>query len=118
VAKDRLYILKPDFAAEGGVKQFCSECAMVEGMLSFYPHLRQALDVKYIGFAKPRPEIVSELGPEHQSSPCLVVADPAKASKAAPHVKLGESNGKRFVNDPLQVCEYLAQVYGTGKPRA
>ena len=116
--KDRLYLLKPDFAAEGGVRQFCSECAMVEGMLSFYPKLRGDLDVKYIGFAKPRPEIVSELGPEHQSSPCLVVADPARAAKAAPHVKLQESNGKRFLNDPLQVCEYLAQVHGTGKPRS
>jgi len=115
--KDRLYLLKPDFAAEGGVKQFCSECA-IEGMLSFYPQLRQGLDVKYIGFTKPRPEIVAELGPEHQSSPCLVVADPARAAKAAPHVQLKESNGKRFLNDPLQVCEYLAQVHGTGKPRS
>lgn len=116
-AKDRLYLLKPDFAAEGGVRQFCSECAMVEGMLSFYPQLRESLDIKYIGFTKPRAEIVAELGPEHQSSPCLVVADPARAAKLAPHVKLGESKGKRFLSDPLQVCEYLAQVHGTGKPR-
>lgn len=116
--KDRLYLLKPDFAAEEGVRQFCSECAMVEGMLSFYPQLRQAVDVRYIGFTRPRPEIVAELGPEHQSSPCLVVADPARAAKAAPFVKLGTSNGTAFLNDPLQVCEYLAQVYGTGQPRA
>jgi hypothetical protein len=33
-------------------------------------------------------------------------------------VKVQSSNGKQFVNDPLQVCEYLAQVYGTGQPRA
>ena len=113
--KDRLYLLKPDFVADGA-KQFCSECAMVEGMLSFYPQLRQAVDVRYIGFARPRPEIVSELGPEHQSTPCLVVADPARAAKLAPHVKLQTSKGKAFVGEPLQVCEYLAQVHGGGKP--
>ena len=114
MAKDRLYLLKPDFIADG-VNQFCTECAMVEGMLSFYPHLRSQLDVKYIGFTKPRPEIVAELGPEHQSSPCLVVADPAKAARLAPGVKLQESNGKVFVNDPYLVCDYLAAALKAGK---
>jgi hypothetical protein len=115
-AKDRLYLLKPDFAADG-VKQFCSECAMVEGMLSFYPRLRDHLDVRYIGFTKPRPEIVSELGPEHQSSPCLVIADASRAAKMPPSVKAQSSNGRTFVNDPLQVCDYLAHTYGTGLAR-
>lgn len=114
--KDRLYILEPDFLADG-VKQFCTECAMVEGMLSFYPHLRSQVDVKYIAFAKPRPEIVAELGPEHQSSPCLVVADPARAAKLAPGVKLQHANGHAFVNDPYLVCDYLAATLQTGKAR-
>lgn len=113
--KDRLYLLKPDFL-DGGSKFFCAECAMVEGMLSFYPQLRANLDVKYIQFAKPRLEIVAELGPEHQSSPCLVVADPQRAARLAPNVKLQTSNGKSFVNDPHEVCEYLALTLGTGKP--
>ena len=116
VAKDRLYLLKPDFAADG-IKQFCSECAMVEGMLSFYPKLRESLDVKYIGFSKPRPEIVAEIGPEHQSSPCLVIADAKRAAKAPPSVKPQTSNGHVFVNDPYQVCDYLAHTYGTGVVR-
>lgn len=115
MARDRLYLLKPDFL-EGGARQFCSECAMVEGMLSFYPQLRQSLDVRYIGYARPRPDIVAELGPEHQSAPCLVVADPAKAARLAPHVQLQSSNGKAFVADPFLVCEYLAATLGTGRP--
>lgn len=114
MAKDRLYLLKPDFL-DGGIKQFCTECAMVEGMLSYYPHLRQELDVKYIGFARPRPDIVAELGPEHQSSPCLVVADPARAARLAPGVKLQQANGKAFVNDPYLVCDYLAATLNAGK---
>jgi hypothetical protein len=113
--KDRLYLLKPDFL-DGGNKFFCAECAMVEGMLSFYPQLRSQLDVKYIAYAKPRPEIVSELGAEHQSSPCLVVADAQRAARLAPNVPLQSSNGKSFVNDPHLVCNYLAATLGTGKP--
>ena len=114
MAKDRLYLLKPDFSADG-VKQFCAECAMVEGMLSFYPRLRDQLEVKYVGFTRPRPEIVAELGPHHQSSPVLVIADGKRAAKAPPSVKVQSSNGHAFVNDPYQVCDYLAHTYGTGK---
>ena len=113
--KDRLFLLKPDFS-DAGFKQFCSECAMVEGMLSFYPHIRKSLDIKYINFTRPRPEIVAELGPENQSAPVIVLADPATAKKAQ-NVKPKNHNGKSFLNDPYEVCEYLAAVHGVGRPR-
>jgi hypothetical protein len=87
---------------------------MVEGMLSFYPKLREAVDVRYVGFTRPRPEIVAELGPEHQSSPVLVIADAARAAQAPMSVKPLVANGHTFVNDPHQVLDYLAHTYGTG----
>ena len=113
--KDRLYLLRPDFS-DAGFKQFCSECAMVEGMLSFYPHLRTNVDVTYINFTRPRAEIVAELGPENQSSPVIILADPAAARKAQ-NVRPKTYNGKTFLNDPFEVCEYLAAVHGVGRPR-
>lgn len=109
-------MLKPDFT-DAGFRQFCSECAMVEGMLSFYPDIRLNLDIKYIGFTRPRPEIVAELGPEHQSSPCLILGDPSRAKKAPPNVRVKSSNGKQFINDPYEICEYLATVHAVGRPR-
>lgn len=116
MAKDRLYLLKPDFVADG-MRQFCSECAMVEGMLSFYPYIRDELDVVYVGFTRPRPEIVAELGPENQSSPVLIVGDAKNHAKAPPNVKVRTYEGKMFINDPFEVCEYLAAVHGAGRPR-
>ncbi len=113
--KDRLFLLKPDFADEG-FKQFCSECAMVEGMLSFYPHIRKSLDIKYIKFTRPRTEIVAERGSENQSSPVIILADPKAADKAK-NVNPKAYNGKVFLNDPYEVCEYLAAVHGVGRPR-
>lgn len=109
-----MYLLKPDFL-EGNATFFCGECAMVEGMLSFYPQLRKELDIHYVGYARPRPAIVAELGPEHQSSPCLVVADPARAARVAPNAKLQHANGKAFLNDPYAVCDYLAAAHKTGQ---
>lgn len=90
---------------------------MVEGMLSFYPQIRPSLDIKYIGFTRPRPEIVSELGPDHQSSPCLILGESARARKAPPNVEVKSSNGKQFINDPYEICEYLAAVHAVGRPR-
>jgi hypothetical protein len=115
VPKDRLYLLKPDFE-EGGARFFCPECAMVEGMLSFYPQLRDRVDVRYVAYARPRPDIVAELGPDHQSSPCLVVADRGQAAHLAPHVPLREANGHAFLDDAHLICNYLAQANGTGRP--
>lgn len=115
MAKDRLYLLRPDFT-DGSGPRFCSECAMVEGMLGFYPALREKVDVRYVGFTRPRPELVAELGPEHQSSPCLVIGDPQRAANPPPGVHPRTANGHAFLDDPLQVCEYLAQAYGTGRP--
>jgi len=116
LVNDRLYLLTPDFT-DAGFKQFCTECAMVEGMMNFYPNVRPRLDIKYIKFTKPRPEIVAELGPEHQASPCLIITDPARAQKAPANVKVKTSNGKQFLNDPYEICEYLASVHGVGHPR-
>lgn len=113
--KDRLFLLKPDFSDEG-IKKFCSECAMVEGMLSFYPNIRKTLDVKYINFTRPRPEIVAELGPENQSAPVIILGDPSLAKKAV-NVKPKTYHGKVFLNDPFEVCEYLAAAHGVGRPR-
>jgi hypothetical protein len=46
--KDRLYLLNPSFIDQGKV-YFCPGCAQVQGMLSFYPALREKIDLRYHG---------------------------------------------------------------------
>ena len=67
--KDQLYLLKPGFMDKGAGPFFCPGCALVEGLLSFYPDLRGKIEVHYIGFPRPRPEIVSILGADNQGAP-------------------------------------------------
>lgn len=112
LVKDQLYILKPNFE-EGGIQQFCVDCATVEGMLSFYPELRQHVDVKYVAFQRPRTEIVAELGPDNQSSPVLIVNQNVAGGIAG----IQEYQGRRFLNEPHLICDYLARTYRTGIPR-
>ena len=70
--KDRLFLLKPGFMDQGKGPYFCPGCAMVEGMLSFYPGLRDKIEVNYIDFPRPRPALVAEIGEENQGCPKLI----------------------------------------------
>lgn len=110
--KDRLYLLKPDFVDQGRV-YFCPGCAQVEGMLSFYPDLRDKIEVRYIEFPRPRLSIVAEIGEENQGCPKLVLEGKYNVPES---IVVGEANGRRFISGPLEICSYLASAYGVGEP--
>jgi hypothetical protein len=111
---DRLYLLRPGFMY-GGQGPYCgNECALVEGMLSFFPELRSRLDVRYVEFQRPRPPIVAELGPDHQSAPVLVL-DRVPA-ELPPTVEVRQANGRAFIDDEHAICDYLAFAYRKARP--
>ena len=110
--KDRLYMLKPDFLDQGKI-YFCPGCAQVEGMLSFYPALREKIEVQYIDFPRPRSRLVAEIGEENQGCPKLVLG----GERSVPErVKVSEAKGHRFISEPIEICRYLAGAYGVGEP--
>ena len=110
--KDRLYLLKPDFLEKGKL-YFCPGCAQVEGMLSFYPALREKFEVHYLDFPRPRPTLVAEIGEANQGCPKLVLGG---EYQLPPGINAGEANGRRFISAPLEICSYLATAYGVGEP--
>lgn len=110
--KDRLYLLKPDFIDQGKT-YFCPGCAQIEGMLSFYPALREKIDVRYLAFPRPRPDLVAEIGEENQGCPKLILGG---ACPIPPGMTAGEAKGVRFLSAPLEICRYLAGAYGVGEP--
>ncbi len=113
VTKDELFLLKPDFMDEGNGPYFCPGCAFVDGMLSFYPDLRDKIEIRYIDFQRPRPLLASEIGEENQSCPKLILADDRPAPKG---IKINEANGRRFVSGESEICHYLGRVYGYAEP--
>ena len=114
MSKDRLFLLKPDFKDKGEL-YFCPGCSLVEGVLSYYPHLRGELEISYVDFSRPRPAIVRLLGEENQSAPVLVLARKSEAEET-PGYTVREYNGRYFVAEPWEVAYYLAARYGVARP--
>ena len=111
--KDRLYLLKPNLCDGGKGPYFCPGCSCVEGMLSFYPSLRDQIEIHYIGFPRPRPSLVAEIGAENQGCPKLILGG---EHPVASGVNVSEANGRRFVSEANEICRYLASAYGFGEP--
>ena len=112
--KDQLYLLKPGFMDQGTGPYFCPGCALVEGMLSFYPILREKIEVHYIDFPRPRPELVALIGADNQGAPKLILGD--GSGEAPEGVTVGSANGKKFIGGDIAICKYLAHAYGCGTP--
>jgi len=81
-------------------------------LLSYFPKLREAIDVRKIEFTRPRATVINLLGEENQSCPCLILADPTKA-KGLPTKQYEEYT---FINDDKAIVEYLARNYGISRP--
>ena len=108
--KDQLYLLRPGFMNAGMGPFYCSDSAPVEGVLSFFPQLRQLIDVNYLEFARPRKPLVKELGEQFQSLPVLILAADRKLND--PELEPGHANDKRFFADESGIRHYLSTQYG------
>lgn len=111
--KPQLFLLKARFADPSLGKQgqwyHCPHCARIEGLLSYFPKLRKALDVHYVDFEKPRAVLVAMLGEAHQSCPVLITEEAA----ALPYMALGfrQHQTHYFLDRPETIAAYLAEVY-------
>jgi len=96
----KLFLLKADFqdaSRADGLRYFCPDCVMIEGLLSYYPRLLDELQVKYVNFARPRNPIIDLIGEENQSCPVLVLEDGT------------------FINDPEKIIDHLTVFHKIGR---
>lgn len=112
--RDRLYLLKSDFMDHGKGPYFCPDCAQLLGLLEFDPALKQKLEMRFVDFPRPRPELLQLLGEQNQSCPVLVLKDPP--SNLPESVPVQNANGQSFVEGVDENANYFAHVYGTGIP--
>ncbi len=100
--KPILFLLKADFvdALAGTVdaKYFCPDCAYVEGLLSYYPRLREELEINYVDFKRPRPAIIDLIGEANQSCPVLII----------------DAKTGLFIDDKVEIARYLSEKHGIG----
>jgi hypothetical protein len=110
--KDRLFVLRPGFD-DKGVRYFCPYSAQVIGFLTYYPQVRDTLDVIELDYAKPRAPLANLLGEAHQAAPMLVLGDTPVETE---DVTIAEANGHKYVEKTLQILRYLASTRGVPLP--
>lgn len=108
---DRLFLLNPDWFDDHGGPWFCPPGAVIEGVLGFYPRLREDIQVTYLDHRRPRPAVVTEVGEEHQGCPILVIDE----TFDWPAARISVETGRRFLQDEA-IIPYLAARYGIGLP--
>jgi hypothetical protein len=109
---DQLFLLRPDFAdpALGPGAYHCTDCARIEGLLSYFPSLRSQLDVTYVDLPRPRAAIVALLGEAYQNCPVLVVLH--ARVEHAPLLRESAVTGQRYCTGADDITAYLHAVYG------
>jgi hypothetical protein len=102
MTRDILFLLHPRFVSETGVRQFCPETMLIEGVLSCFPDLRSRLDIRYVDFPKPRLPIVEVVGEAKQGSPLLV---------------RHSEQGPQAIDDLKEILAILTRDYGICEAR-
>jgi len=112
--RNRLYLLKADCMDDGKRPYFCPGYAQMVGLLEFYPALKEQVEVRWLDFPRPRPELIELLGEENQSCPVMVLREaPTGITSTVP---LQQVKGRWFVEGANEIASYLAHAHGIGIP--
>ncbi len=111
--KPILYLLAPGFA-DNGRREYCPECAEMWGVLSYFPAIKEAVEIRYTGIGHPRQEIVDVLGAGQHNCPTLVLP---KGAAIPDGVRVKHANGYDYLPTAKGIGIYFAKLYGTPLPR-
>ena len=111
--RDILFLLPPGFE-DNDRREFCPECAEMWGVLSYYPAIKEAVEIRYVGIEHPRAPICDLLGDGRWNAPTLILANEADG---APSVAPKSENGHTFYDSARTIAQYFSHKYGTAVPR-
>ena len=111
--RDILFMLPPGFP-DNGRREFCPECAELWGVLSWFPALRETVDIRYVDIHHPRGPICAVLGEGRWNAPTLVLA-PGHRAEAQTGVKT--AMGREYIGSARGIARYWAERFGLPVPR-
>ena len=111
--RDKLFLLPPGFE-DNDRREFCPECAEIWGVLSYYPAIKESLEIVYVGLAHPRTQICEWLGDGQWNAPTLVLSD---ANATIPNIAVEHANDRAYLGSARQIAAYFAAQFGTAMPR-
>lgn len=114
----KLFLLKPDFPDKSidiYSRFYCPHCAMINGVINYYPKLKELVEIIYIDFERPRNQLVELVGAENQGCPNLVIRK-SEVNKNIDVSYFSSWGENFFVNDEFLIAKYLSARYTIGKP--
>lgn len=112
----QLFLLKPNFidpkADKKGTLYYCPDCAIIEGILSYYPDLRKELDIVYVDFTTPRRKIVALIGEDNQGSPVVIISKEETHNIDVSYFTAYED--VLFINSTTLIAKFLSEKYNVG----
>ena len=113
MGKHILFLLKPGFKATEGGPFYCPDSAGVEGFLRYEPTIEEKIEVKRIGFSKPRQDVIDLVGEANQGCPVLVIDRGAEVPEEA---AVSEETGRAYISDTSRICNFLGSLFGVARP--
>lgn len=113
MTKPILYMLAPGFE-DNNRREYCPECAEMWGVLSYFPAIKEALNIRYVPIDRPRVPMVEMLGEAYQNCPTLVLDVKGEIPMG---VRTQTANGHTFIDNARDIGRYFAHIYGTPFPR-
>lgn len=111
--RDTLFLLPAGFE-DNHRREYCPECAEMWGVLSYYPFIRESLDIIYQPIDHPRSGLVERLGPGNWNCPTLILAADAPTYEAS---QPKETNGLHYFDSARAIGLYYAHRFGAAFPR-
>jgi len=90
-----------------GQRFFCRHSLLLEGALSSIDGLDAQLDVRRIGFARPRREVIAEIGEQDQSLPKLVLPQGVRSELAS-----GAHQNRQYISGAEPILAALNGLLG------
>ena len=112
----KLFLLKPDFKDNKidneGKLYYCPQCALIAGIIKFYPQLETMLEINYVDFKRPRKAIIELIGEDNQSCPSLIIENNQEVNVDLSY--FNSHGDKLFINSTDSITKYLSEKYGIG----
>lgn len=113
MSKHTLFLLTPGFFDGEEGPFFCPHSAALEGLLKYVPEIEIHVEIKRIGFTRPRQEITALLGEENQFTPVLILNENAEDKEDA---EISAQTGRAFLLGEIAISKYLHKTLGIMKP--
>ena len=114
----KLFLLKPGFTdknIDDHSKFYCPDCAMIQGIISFYPKLKEQIEIIYVDFERPRKKLIEYVGEENQGCPCLVISK-QEIDDNIDTRNFQNYNDNLFINSTTEIAQYLSDKFDIGLP--